>query len=130
MKKILIAKKIVKKNETSQRGVAIFLAVVILTLFMSVALGVSTLLVSQIRIMRDLGNSVVSFYASESGIEEALKFASNESYDSSIVTLSNGATYKAVGVSAGVGNCSGTAHYCIKSVGMYKGSRRVIEIQL
>jgi hypothetical protein len=122
--------KFIPKKPAGQQGVSIFLAVVILTLLMSVSLGISTLLVSQIRTMRDLGNSVAAFYASESGIEEALKLASNETYNSVTVTLSNGATYQAAGVASGVGSCGAFAHYCVKSIGMYKGTRRVIEIQL
>lgn len=56
----------------SQRGVSLFLAIMVLSVILAIALGLSSILVSQIKIIRGMGNSVVAFYAADSGIEEAL----------------------------------------------------------
>ena len=131
-----------------QRGVAIFLAMIMLTLILSLALGVNTLLISQIKTMRDAGNSVIAFYAAESGIEWALKNIDVTDwtvYETTpkeyFLVLNNNsnndigidATYDVYTIDPGganPGQCGADADFCVKSVGVYKGTRRVIQIQL
>jgi len=125
-----------------QRGIAIFLAVIMLTLVLSMALGVNTLLLSQIKTMRDSGNSVIAFYGAESGTEWALLNVNDSNWQTTIyhnyLDLNGDhieesaidATYDVSTIAPGVGQCSATADYCLKSVGMYRGTRRVIQIQL
>ncbi len=108
----------------NKKGISIYLALIIIAILLSSALGVSVIFVSQIRILKEMGNSVVAFYASDSGIEKILL---NRQNPSSIpeTPLSNGATYQ-VFVSGG-GSC-GVPNFCIRSIGNYKETNRAIEI--
>lgn len=56
----------------SQDGVSIYLSLMIMSVLLAIALGLSTIFVSQIKMLRGIGDSVVSFYAADSGIEMAL----------------------------------------------------------
>ncbi len=57
-----------------QKGVSLIITFFILTIILAVVLGISTILYSEIRIIRNIGNSVVSFYAAESGVEKTLYY--------------------------------------------------------
>ena len=57
----------------SQKGVSLYLAVIIMLILLAIALGVSTILVGQIKTIRGMGNSVSAFYAADTGIETELK---------------------------------------------------------
>ena len=110
-----------------QRGVSLYLALMILTILLGIALGISTVFLSQTKMMRDIGYSVIAFYAADAGIEKVLI---NRSNPVSIVQtpLSNLATYQVVVLAAGSGGCY-AANFCIKSIGEYKETRRAIETQ-
>jgi len=61
-----------------ERGVVLLLSFFIMSLALSVVLGISTILLGGIKVMRELGNSVVSFYTADTGIEEILYFDNQE----------------------------------------------------
>ncbi|KKN91784.1 hypothetical protein LCGC14_0214570 [marine sediment metagenome] len=113
-----------------QRGVAIYLAIVIMFVLLGIGLGISTLLVGQIRIIRGMGYSVVALYAADTGIERVLyairkenppyvPVAGDEPFTGA--ALDNGATYTVKIISA-----NGTL--TINSIGVYQGTSRAIEI--
>jgi len=57
---------------TYQKGVSIYLAIIIIFILLGIALGLSTLLVGQIKLVKGLGDSVVAFHAADTGVEKAL----------------------------------------------------------
>lgn len=69
-----------------QRGVAIYLALVILTILLAIALGLSVIVFGQIYTARFVGYSVVALYAADSGLEREL-------YEKNYLTQSVGYTY-------------------------------------
>ena len=110
----------------SQKGVSLYIAFLIMTILLSIALSMSTFLVSEIKIMREMGKSVTAYYAAETGIEREL-YEDNEvgtNYSGSIGNASYGVSV----VDQGIGGCAFDANYCIKSVGSYKGVKRAIMI--
>ncbi|MFC1663739.1 hypothetical protein ACFL0A_01290 [Patescibacteria group bacterium] len=109
----------------NQKGISLYLALMIMTILLTIALGISALLFSQIKIIREMGNSVIAFYAAETGIERTLMERENPS-DVSETVLDNGAKYRATVIPAGA-NCSAN-NFCIQSVGEYKETKRAIEI--
>lgn len=134
-------------NTDHRRGVSIFLAMMMLTLIFSLALGLNTLLVSQVKTMRDSGNSVIAFYAADSGIEWAswqwnLDLLNEDNYsgldypgyldlnNNGILDAAADATYDVTAVGPGEGLCPSEANFCAKSIGNYKGTRRVILLRL
>lgn len=85
------------KNIKNQKGTTLLLALLILAVIFAIALGVSQIILNQIKLTGRTGDSVLAFYAADSGVEcglyEILKNQSN--ICSSIQkpqTLPNGAT--------------------------------------
>jgi len=60
--------------ENSQKGISLILTFFIMTIILAIVLGVAAILVSEIKIIRAMGNSVVAFYAADSGIEKTFYF--------------------------------------------------------
>lgn len=119
------------KIKILQKGVSIYLAIVIMFILLSIGLGISTLLVGQIRIIRGMGYSVVALYAADTGIERVLFEIRKNNYTPGAlpdypfgptpVIMNNGATYAVKIISA-----NGT--FTINSIGAYQGTNRAIEI--
>jgi len=113
-----------KKNK-SQRGISILFAISILSVVLSIGLGVSSILVGQMKTIREMGYSVVAFYAADNGIEEILLMTSPSDISK---TQLDGAEYEVIVKNDEDPNCD-AANFCIKSIGSYKGTKRAIEIQ-
>ena len=117
-----------------QKGVSLYIAFLIMTILLSIALNMSTILVSEIKTMREMGKSVTAYYAAETGIEKALfdtrtiEDPVGQGYGESDIFLDNGASYSVSVVAQGTEGCALSANYCIKSVGHYKGVKRAIMI--
>jgi Tfp pilus assembly protein PilX len=56
----------------SQKGVAIYLALMVTIILLAIGLGISTIIVSQMVMIREMGDSVGAFYAAETGVERVL----------------------------------------------------------
>lgn len=54
----------------SERGVSLIITFFIMIIVLAVVLSISILLYSEVKVIRNIGNSMVSFYAGESGIEK------------------------------------------------------------
>lgn len=110
-----------------QSGVSLFLAIIILTVLLAIVLGLSTIFLGQMVMFREMGYSVIAFYAADAGIEKVLNQRDNPlSLNGYSATLDNGAKYSLSVLSSGPG-CS-AQNYCIKSIGTYQEVRRAIEI--
>ena len=59
-----------KNNFKNQKGVAIYLVLVVMVIFLDLSLGLSMILFTEILNVREIDYSVVAFYAADSGIEE------------------------------------------------------------
>lgn len=108
------------------RGVSLYLAVLIMAILLAMALGLSTIFLGQIRVIRGMGYSVIAFYAADAGIEMILTQRTNP-VPIPETLLSNGSAYQVIVTAAGTGNCQ-ALNYCIKSLGTYKETSRAIEI--
>jgi hypothetical protein len=109
----------------SNQGIAIYLVLMIMAIVLAAALALSAILVSQIKIIKGLGNSVIAFYAADTGIERELyeKNPPPFSYSGSL----NNSTYEVQVLTPGPG-CD-AENLCIKSVGSFKESKRAVEIK-
>jgi len=65
------------KKHNNQKGVSLYLAVVVMVALLSIVLGTSAILARQFKIVRGMENSVVALYAADAGIEVVLKDAYN-----------------------------------------------------
>jgi len=60
------------KIKNSERGVSLIITFFIMIIILTVVLSISVLLYSEIKVIRNMSNSMVSFYAADSGIEKVL----------------------------------------------------------
>ncbi len=58
--------------EFSQKGISLFLAVIMLSVILAIVLGLTTVLIGQLKNISGFGNSVAAYYAAESRAEELL----------------------------------------------------------
>jgi len=103
------------------------LAVMIMAIMLAIVLGLNAILVSQIKTIRNMGYSVVAFYAAETGIEEALKSECLPICPSGNL---GEASYTVVKLDPGDETCPGFSEisYCLRSVGVFQGTRRAIQV--
>ena len=115
-------------SNTNQRGVSLYFTIIIMAVLLGIALGINALLIGQLKMIREMGNSVVALYAADTGIEQTLKNRANpfSVCSQSSCSLDNGAQYY-ISITPKGGDCSAD-NFCIKSVGSYKGTKRAIEI--
>jgi hypothetical protein len=118
-----------------KKGVSIYLAIIIMAVLASIIFGLDTILIGQIKTIREIGYSVTAFYAAETGIEEALN-------DSDCTTTCLGYVNKELDLGAagkayytvsgyppiGTNGCTTTAEYCLKSAGTFNNVKRAVYI--
>ena len=98
-----------------------------MSILLAISFGISGILIQQIKMLGEIGHSVVAFYAADSGIERVLMDRDNPS-NIPKTFLSNGAAYEVVVAGGGTGDCLIDFNYCIKSIGEYQKTKRAIEI--
>lgn len=114
-------------SKFSQKGVSLYLSIMIMAILLSIVLGMSGILLGQLKTMKGIENSVIAFYAADTGIEKVLVDRRNpntnpEHYNGSV----GDATYEVKVLSPGV-NCN-AVNYCISSVGTYRETQRAIQV--
>jgi len=133
-----------------QKGVSLYLTIIIMVILLAIVLGVSAILLGQLKTIKGMENSVVAFYAAETGIEEALNDIYDGSWESfpypSDVPLGKGAFYNVMVVccDSSDAQCEWTAdecstvtglssdsncpasYLCVDSVGTYRETKRAI----
>ncbi|OGZ24407.1 MAG: hypothetical protein A2896_01210 [Candidatus Nealsonbacteria bacterium RIFCSPLOWO2_01_FULL_43_32] len=121
---------------STQKGVSLYLALMVMATLLAIALGLNSIFLGQTRTMRAMGHSVLAFYAADAGIEAILMQRDNPPLGAgSVITLSNDAkyqvfVYKGPATEGGPEEkCTATGlYYCITSVGTYKETKRAIAI--
>lgn len=123
----------------SQKGVILYLAIVITSIMLAIALGLSTILFGQIKTIKEMGLSVKAFYFADSAIEYVLydtfktgtlleDWEINCTKDSPCIYSVSGTANDAEIVVQSRGSDCLAPNYCIKSYGEYQGVKRAIEI--
>ncbi|MBZ9572788.1 hypothetical protein KJA17_01160 [Patescibacteria group bacterium] len=115
-------------NNKNQKGVSLYLTIVILSVLTAAILTMISISVSQIKVIQTLGNSVIAFYGADTGIERVLYGVYKEGYIPALGecpldyrgTLDNGASYEVC--------VSDESASIILSTGSYKKTKRRIEI--
>jgi type IV secretory pathway VirB3-like protein len=128
-------------SNTKQKGVSLLFVVLIMGVILSIGLGISSILVQQIGLLEDIGYSVVSFYAADSGVERQLYELYKAPTPQCQNTDSWGATSYTATAKCGASVLSeecpsgfeidsdcDALNYCIKSTGKYQEVKRAIEI--
>ena len=136
--------------KNKERGVSLYIAFMIMTALLGIALGVSSLLFSQISVLKGIGHSVFAFYATEAGLERALYIDNTVCLEEedhapclatefsaigaapppASVSLSNGASYQLKAESPGEPGCSDSLgyNYCVRAEGNYEQAQRAVRV--
>jgi hypothetical protein len=134
-----------------EKGISLYLAVVIISILLAIVLGLGAILFYQLQMTKEIGNSVVAFYGADTGIERALYDEINcfrqtdifncplygcspdnngdgycdgveENYDTGEIVLDNGAKYQVQSTDIPVRT--------FYSKGIFRETSRAIEIRL
>ena len=115
-------------NYKNKKGISVLYVIFIASILLAISLGISGILINQIKMLGEIRYSVVAFYAADSGIELVLMQRDNplplNNYGE---TLSNGTAFK-IFVSSKGGSCD-AENYCVESVGSYQQTKRAIKIK-
>lgn len=127
------------KSGKKQLGISLFLAIIVMTLLLAIVLGLSKIFIGQLRMMSEVGYSVIALDAADAGIEAVLMYR-NDPLNSPVAhctktfpcSLGEAQYYLDI-QSGGQGNCPSQVggrpiYYCITSIGLYRDVRRAIEI--
>lgn len=121
-----------------EKGISLYLTLMVMAVLLAMTLGLSAILFSQIRIVREMGNSVISFYAADTGIEWLLYQdegcrRQSPGCDLAICRqdceglLDKTFPEKSIGKASYIASVDNNGTI-LKSVGKYKETRRAIEI--
>jgi len=134
------------KTNNLNKGTTIYLGIIILIIILAIGIGVSTIMLSQLKVIRRMGKSVIALNAADSGIERILYEDKNcraqtscdgvickadndgdgycdgvaDTYSTGEVVLGNGAKY--------IAQVSEDETLVFKSKGRFEGIERAIEI--
>jgi hypothetical protein len=112
-------------NMLDQKGVSLFLAIMVMSILSAVSLGLISISISGIKIAKGLENSVMSFYAANTGIEHSL-YDIRKNGVSGVGGIVSGTLLEGeVGYDVSVDVALITT---IKSVGTYRDTRRAIQV--
>lgn len=78
--------------KNSQKGVSLIMTFFIMVIILGIDFSISAILYSELKIMRNMGNSVLAFFAADSGIEKVLY------YDRKVLPDLGGGVYAPRGV--------------------------------
>jgi len=123
-------------KKDSQKGVALYMALVILSVLTAVILSLVGINLSQMKVILTVGYSVNAFFAADTGAERALRDRNNpEDFYSGYLDLNNNGVedqnedaFYEVTVTPSGDNCN-AQWYCIGSVGNYRDIKRAVLLQ-
>jgi len=130
LNEILIFKNKMKKHKTKERGVvSMYITTMIMIVSLGMILGLTVIFVGYLRIIRGMGNSVIAYYAANTGIErilfedricteDCLGLISPSSFSE---TLTNGARFEAT-----FSIRDNREHF--ESIGIFDRARRAIRV--
>ena len=73
-------------NKAGKKGVSLFISVIILAVLLGICLGLTSILIAQLKTVRGMEESVTAFYAADTGIEMEL-------YEANYLTQAAGFSY-------------------------------------
>lgn len=136
-------------NFKKQKGISIVFIILVTSVIFAIALGMNSISVQQTKTMGEIGYSLVSFYAADSGAEKQLfdlfkatthqaLYDENISSDTSFVVKARcGRDMDPSSCDIGIpdptcydlSNPGLEINYCVNSVGRYKEIRRALELK-
>ncbi len=124
------------KYFNKQKGLSLYLAIVIMVILLAIVLGAGAILLGQLKVIKGMENSVIAFYAADTGIERVLMDRADPKNGEAALnctkispcSLDNEAEYYIEAKAGGEGDCPAINNFCIRSVGTYGETKRAIEV--
>jgi len=114
----------------NQKGTTLYFAIIIMSILLAAVFSLGTVVLIQLRTIRGMGDSIIAYYAADSGAETALyNGKSSPPVDiSSTSSWSGGfASFETETFATTSLDCDGK-WYCIISVGEYQSTERRVKI--
>lgn len=116
------------KMKNYDRGVSLLLAILIMSLVLGISLGISTILVQQTKITREMGESVIALSAADTAIEKvAMDLENPVEFQECFSPPYNDICYEVKVFTPGP-NCE-AGSFCLRAIGSYKAVKRAIELK-
>ena len=124
--------------KNSKKGISLYLALIVLSLNLSMVLGLSIILIQEMEVNESLADSAVAFCVAESGLENVLGDDSVDTtagyYDVYFDLNENGVkdygdAFATVVVELPSPSCLSASFFCAKSTGRYKEAVRVLSLK-
>jgi len=120
MRMTRIANKKFRQNAAKQSGIALLLTVIILSIVMLIAMLISNIVITQLKLAGDINDSVAAIYTADSGMEWQL-YQIRNGVSVPAPVMSNGATISTT--------ITGVApNFTVKSLGSYRTVKRQFEV--
>lgn len=119
--------------KTLEKGIALYLTIVILSILTTTVLALADITTTQIRVIYTVGQSVKAFYTADAGMEQALEDRDNPlpSFSGFLDLNSNGVQdqnqdgFFEVSSMTGGGGCQAD-NFCLISTGRFRNIKRTI----
>lgn len=112
-----------------QKGATLYFTIVIMSILLAAVFSIGSLLLVQLKSIKQIGDSVVAYYAADSGAEIALFNAKTGHAPGSGPNGTLGAArYETIFFATGTPDCVDGKYYCILSIGDYQGVERRVKI--
>jgi len=125
------------KSKKFQKGVSIYIALMVMFILLGMTLGLTAILINQLRMYKEMEKSVVAFFAADTGMERFYYeiFLSQGQIQSQYTGQVGDASYTVeFYCGSQLADCPFPQtttcgdYFCLRSVGTYKGVQRSIEI--
>lgn len=114
----------------SQKGASLYFAIIIMSILLAAVFSLGTVILLQLKAIKGMGDSVVAYYAADSGAETAL-YNGKSSPPADIPETSSWsggfAVLETQTLSTSSPDCDGR-WYCVSSIGKYQSTERRIKI--
>ena len=114
----------------NQKGTTLYFAIIIMSILLAAVFSLGTVVLIQLRTIKGMGDSIIAYYAADSGIETALYNGKSSLPDdiAATSTWSGGfASFEILISASSSPECSGE-WYCISSIGKYLEIERRIKV--
>ena len=116
------------KSQNYNRGVSLLLTILIMALVLGISLGVSTILVQETKMIREMGESVVALSAADTAIEKvAMNLENPSEFQECFPPPYNDICYEVKVLTPGPDCQAGS--YCLRGTGSYKEIKRAVELK-
>ncbi|MDP2946307.1 MAG: hypothetical protein Q8N61_02540 [bacterium] len=104
----------------NQKGITLLLTVIIISIIMSIAILISNIVITQLKLAGDISDSVAAIYAADSGVEWQL-YQIRYGASVPVPVMSNGAIVTTTVIGS-------YPNFTIKSLGSYRAVKRQFEV--